>query len=65
MTEDDDKMFVEAHICNCVNNECNTHPANRLVHVDNECVHMDGTHHKIKTSDHTKNTVILHQTSFS
>ena len=50
---------TEIHICNCIDSECNSPPSNRLVHVDGECIHLDGTRHKIKTKkydEHKKYT---------
>ena len=52
-------IITEARICNCIDSECDTHPSNRLLHLDGECVHLDGTRHKIKTkkyAEHKKYT---------
>ena len=34
-------------LCDCDENECPTPIWNRLLDVDDECIHMDGTKHKI------------------
>ncbi len=35
-----------SHVCDCID-ECPTHPNNRWIHVGDECLHVDGTRHKI------------------
>jgi len=34
------------HLCNCTD-ECPAHPNNRWIHVSDECLHVDGTRHRI------------------
>ena len=36
----------ETRVCDCVD-ECPAHPSNRWIHVDDECLHVDGTRHRI------------------
>ena len=40
------------NLCDCDEDECNVPLNQRAIHVNGECVHLDGTHHKIhhKTS---------------
>ncbi len=33
-------------LCDCID-ECPAHPNNRWIHVGDECLHVDGTRHKI------------------
>lgn len=35
-----------ATLCNC-EDDCSADPSNRFVHVNDKCVHMDGTNHGI------------------
>lgn len=35
-----------ATLCNC-KDDCSADPSNRFVHVNDKCVHMDGTNHGI------------------
>jgi len=39
------------HICNCDSEQCYTPFYNRLYHDGDECIHLDGTHHKIKSKE--------------
>ena len=38
----------EVHLCNC-KDSCPAHPKDRLMHIGDECHHIDGSHHKIRT----------------
>lgn len=40
-------MGKKVYLCDC-KYDCPTHPSNRLYHVGDECVHIDGTKHKIQ-----------------
>ena len=44
-------MIEPPHICNCDSEQCYTPFYNRLYHDGDECVHLDGTHHKIKSKE--------------
>ena len=39
------------YLCNCNSEQCNTPFYNRLCHDGNECIHLDGTRHTIKSDD--------------
>ena len=43
MTEDSEKKI---RLCDC-KDECPALPQDRLFHIDDECHHQDGSHHKI------------------
>ena len=42
-------MVEPTRLCDCDSEQCHAPFYNRLFHDGNECVHIDGTRHKIKT----------------
>jgi len=40
-------MLDAVCLCDCSEEECDTPFENRLVHVKDECIHLDGVHHAI------------------
>ena len=40
-------MSDKATLCNCTEKQCNADPKNKFVHIKDECIHLDGTRHKI------------------
>ncbi len=40
----------KVHLCDCRNN-CPASPLKRFIHVDDECIHIDGSRHKIKKDE--------------
>ena len=42
---------MTSNLCNCNSEWCTTPFYNRLYHVGNDCIHLDGTRHTIKSED--------------
>lgn len=43
-----DETKAKGTLCNCDQKECPTPYSNRYLHVNDECVHLDGTKHKLR-----------------
>ena len=44
-------LVEPTNLCNCNSEQCSTPFYNRLYHDGDECIHQDGTRHKIKSEE--------------